>query len=956
LMPQLNQWLKQSPEATLRQLERLAPALQEWSQTNRPKPETLAYLLHQISSQVLPAHDQDADAESEMSAVFKPTSQSSRSAQGPFQLPDHPLERTLLRFYPNLSSKGLETARQQLVGASPAQMEGFYQLHRLLGLLDTGKPQSLASLWEQPAIYARLAQLGNVLSPVLDTVSQSPERRYLSPPTLQNQLLQAIQTWLLQGRPEALQNALQQWLQPQTAFRSPMGRIKEQLAGFGIQQAPETLLEEIWSLSQGSADAVDAMGLLIRGGYPLIRPNLQAVMQYIEHLPPQWRRQGVSDILLHLSPQLLRLIDQQISATGDFSRFGSLLAHDLPLQSQNWSRLEAPVAMPDFARDQNLGELRQLLQQILTHFSSALPPQASQSLTKLDQLIQKFQTQLQSLPGLVPEATQAPALKQLSEISRQLLSLSPMTPNTSGTQPGVSSALPASSTSPASSWIQMLQPALSREAPVLLMQVQDQLSGLFYQLKTLLPKLDARSELPITHTTPDPTRLAQAERALQAPAPDLDAIAQHLQHWGLTIQSPEMLQQIQMLMAGSQERLDAMAVLLKGQMPLLPAHIAIVAEYVRNLPPSERFTSISKILSFLSDELLAHMKQELSSQREQVRHRVLGDLEPEQSEQAEALLHKASYPLTEQRLQAARVLSGSALPQQAGVLQAIGHLLTSRHAPQQWLGPLQQLLGQMQSLLPAQAASQSAVLAQLQSTLGEALSLLQPKTNQIGNWMMGVSAQLNNVSERLSEQVRSLGPAPAKEDHWLGQLLSSLLGLCSWLEQEDPQLAEQVRRYRSQLREQMPSLRQSFESLAFIHGAEATAQQSAQTITQYLPVMLQSLGYPAEILVRQGEEDPHAPGQRKIDVELAIQTHTLGQVYLTLHFAGNRLQIRVGLERRETQRWMAPYLEALQQKLAHLSLSINSIQSYVVPPERQAAPVLAHHLHRRYGRSAIDKL
>ncbi|MEZ0373463.1 MAG: hypothetical protein ACAI44_30520, partial [Candidatus Sericytochromatia bacterium] len=251
------------------------------------------------------------------------------------------------------------------------------------------------------------------------------------------------------------------------------------------------------------------------------------------------------------------------------------------------------------------------------------------------------------------------------------------------------------------------------------------------------------------------------------------------------------------------------------------------------------------------------------------------------------------------------------------------------------------------------------ILAQLQESLAEVQNLLQPRSSQLGNWMMGVGSQLANASSRISEQVRSLNQNLGSEEHWLGQLLSSLLGLSSWLEDEEPQKREQIKRFRAQLREQMPGLRQSFESLSFFHAAEASPHapqnsQQTQQLTQYLPTMLHSLGYPVEILVRHDEEDPQNPGSQGTDVQLTVQTHTLGQLYLSLRFSGSKLQIRIGLERREIQRWLNPYLEALQQKLENLPWSIGSVQTYVMPQEQSGAPLLAHHLYKKYGRSAIE--
>ncbi|HEY9840688.1 MAG TPA: hypothetical protein V6D23_09555, partial [Candidatus Obscuribacterales bacterium] len=735
LVSRLAPLLQTQPQALLQQLERMAPTLQEWRQSPTPKAETLLHLLGQLERAVRPQSQASPGP--------------SQGLSGPLLLPEHQLERTLQRFYPGLNPKGQEQALKQLLGASPALMDGFYQLHRLLSLLDPGKAQSLAGLWEQPQIYSRLAQLGPVLAPVLEAVALSPERRYLAPATQQNQLVQALQTWLLQGRPEVLQSALQTWLQPMPAGRSPLGKLKEQLAGFGLQQLPETLLDEIWNLSEGSADKIDVMGLLLRGGFPLLRSNIQVLQPYLEQLPPQWRRQGISDILMHFSPQLLKLIDRELDHSSEIGKLGTLLEHDLPLLPENWPKVEPHPGLPDFARGLQLGELKSRLELVQQHHSG--PP--AEDLTSLITLIDRLQTQLRVLaapapaiqPGIhagaqsgVPLGVQAGVpplaeLKVLNEICRSLLACFPQSQGQPAgpASPGqpVSTQLPTQN--PAQSWIQLLQASPAREQPVLLMQMQDQISGLFYQLKTLLPRIEQRSEPVFEAVTPHPDRIAaQAAQALAAPNqvldPSLEEIAVHLQNWGIKANSPQLLQQIQQLMAGDPQRLDAMAVLLKGQMPLLPAHIEIVSQYVRMLPPHERFTSISKILSFLSDELIAHMQQELGERRLGERRQAFPGLEPDEAEAAENLLDETPRPLTEQKLQAARLLVNSPLPRQTGTLQAIGQLLSGRPQPQQWLGPLQSLIGQMQSLLPMgeSTPAQAAILAQLQESLAEVQNLL----------------------------------------------------------------------------------------------------------------------------------------------------------------------------------------------------------------------------------------
>lgn len=1362
-VPTLNQSLSQNPEALLTQLQTFLPALQ---QLQREQGLNVLPLLAQLVLRAGPSAQQES------------------SSPGPFPLPSHLLERTLQRFYPDLSASQRQMVAFNLAGASPETLDAFSQLHRMLGLLEPVKATLLSNIWTQPQVYKRLAELGKVLRPVMDALELIPSGKYFVSTSFQNQLVQGLQSWFLYGHPEGLKESLYQWLQPETAPAVSLSKVREHLARFGGPRLSEEDLASIWQLSEGSRDKMDAMGILLRGQYPLISHNLSVVMQYISQLPPRLRQRGVADILLYLSPQLTEVIDRQIGADNPLAQLNGLLRGQMPLQAENWTRaaelpspnalsaqfrpaallellaqarqnLPLPQAQDLAVLEQNLkgldsalntlrasgqtgplepevlsallpllqalnqayprslaatesnppqiqawislfqangqaaalspGQLRQLqdgltallmqVQELLpalqerlatqvrsvpadpealsNYFRSALPQTAQsalqqasaafmsplenllqelnlllsgalkgaaepwqllrQSLTELETLLRDLteapSTQLSKALGsrlatLLPELLQqlsnlpmdsmpqqavlpalqkaAPALQSLltalqsalpaeqraqleesasilqsqylaaeidvtpssvpgplqnlqalnlnallqqvrtllpglhgealaafrrlegllQELNTLLLSLSSSQPGTSLNQISPLLTRFLQMTPTPSGWAQLLQngvqsgqisaeqaqnlrgglESLGQEAMSLtklnpesvLQLLQDfvpQLSeraqtalrplmNLLQELQTLLPPTSARSGTPLSPelmpklvpllsqlltlrpanpagqssgatslqawlavlqegaqgaaaltpaqvTTfagewgtllqvaaslaqeepplaspfnPQTASLTEAAeesemaKSLAKPMADLslEEIQTYLQKWGLSVQNPNLLQEIQSLMQGSPDRLDAMAMLLKGHAPLLPAHIEIVAQYVKKLPPLERFQSISKILSFLSDELIAQMKTELKEKQKSERKPFPGALEPsaEEQEDMETLLRQSKGPIGRQSLQAARYLAASSLPRQPQTLQAYQHLLTHEHQPQNLLGGLERVLQQVLSLLPQSQVP--AALEEILETLQAVRMQMQPRAdipgraqiNALSSWMQASLSQLNTLSERLKTQVQTLQQVsgqPPSED-WLDGLLSSLLGLLSWLAKSEPRKAEQCKKMRHQVQEQMQQLRQSLTSLGQYHQQEVQGtgpqgpQHSAQpALTQYLPAFVQSLGYPLEILVRQDQEQSQNsdPGQRQTEVQLKIQTHSLGQVYLSLQFRLKRLRIRVGVENRKVQLQLRPALEQLNHQLEYSPWELDPVQVYVMPAELAPQPVIAQHLHRRLSMDAI---
>ncbi len=946
VLPRINQSLSQQGAPILPRLEQFLPALQQLQASNQPTAQHLEQLVNRLTipSQTSPTAstttNTPASAASQSGLSVEPGTHTNTAVlaqrSGPFLLAEHPLAQTMQRFYPEMPASQIETLVKGLQGAAPSQMDGFFQVHRLLGMLDPAKAQPMAHVWTQPGTLERLSKLSHILKPVLNSLALSPEKQYLSPPRLQNQLVQAMQNWLQNGKPEALQNALQQWLQPQD-FRNPIGRVKEQLSTFGLNQLSAQTLTEVWQMSHGSRDRIDAMGILLQGQVPLFNSNIQKVLNYIELLPPSLRQSGAADILMHLSPELTHLLAQQTGSGQLLSQLLSIMQGKLPLIPENL-RADLPLGQGSALLSQlHLPDLLQQLQTVMPQMTGT----AAQDIKGLIGLLSQLQTQLTKL-GQNPQA-------QLPELLRIMEALLNLRPQGKGQMPMLQA------------WTQILQSGLP-QAPQQVKVVQDQLSGLLMHIRQLLPALQARTEQSqlITPQTAQPELLGQT-------ADDtLAQIQQHLKNWGLQINSPEMLAQIQQLMQGSQDRLDAVAVLLKGNCALLPAHIGIIADYVKRLPPQERFRSISQILLFLSDELIQHMKFELRDRQRSQQQQIFPGLSEPEADEAEKMLKQSRQPVSEYSRQGAQILSAQPQLQSFNSLQGMQQLLTQRFHPQAWLGQLQQLLSQILSLSPHQQLPP--VLEDILETLIELQDKMSTGQQKLSSWMAGSGAQMSRLSEQLKQQVESQGlkiamtqsvAARTTESSWIETLLAALLGICEQLAEAEPEKAEQARRFQQQLQEQMHQFRAGLDAVEGYHQAEAFQQQQqglAPIPTQIIPAILQQFNFPMEMLVQRDQEPDPVTGEKHTDILLTVQTHSLGQICIDLKFLGSNLKVRLGVERHEIQGWLRPYAASLKQKMSALPWEVTTIDTYVMPAERSQAPVLAQQMYRKYGRSAIGSL
>ena len=1528
-IPAVNQSLRAMPEAFLAQLESSLPAINQLLQS---KPEgNVMQILEQIKSRATQINPQEAPLQ-----------------RGPFSLPESRVEQTLLRFYPDMSAGQREQIAFSLQGSGPQTLDSFSQLNRLLRVLEPDKASILSGIWQQPKVIQRLTELGQILRPVMESLETMSAAKFFVSSSFQNQLVKGLQSWFFYGKPDAIKDSLYLWMQPETAPAVSLGKVKEHLERFGVDTLPEEDLLEIWQMSGGSRDKMDAIGILLRGKHPLIPQNLQIVLQYIEKLPPAWRHQGVADILLYLSPELTDLINREIGDKNLLGHLNTVLKGNLPVQPETWNttrqiknanamvqnfdidhliRLTQQMgqsvpsehaqdfrALEHSLRDlgkgllelrhtrnadfsslltilQNLNEayptglsksqpqiqawmtvlaslsqtnplmarqfedgLSTLLMQVRDVFPSVLlrtehavlftrpdpdliaqglksqytesvPDRSSslqtllqgsenltrilsqmmpvldgtqrqpwiqlqalnqeiwallnqlnqpglstekrdQNMTQLYGLLQEMMrlgpagteqglptqawlkslgTLFQDQPALlknfqkvfvllqqegaslgaflnnsskVPAALQAPQsfMSQLSELpsrlnlSALLQQIQTMLPGLgtltqpvfselesllsqiqsqflllsragqlaqsgiplSGTQlsqnlsvlnlllqnlmrfqqPGSASAealksaltdlqsqtgpkaaqqfavfrqlltevMPRlSSLSPEFNLLsqaQTLQSQLAQKsmpsqavaltgAPAeniqisqalnlteLIKALQDILPGLkgaaqtsllqfeslLTQLKDLMQNLNSgpgasrftgseqrtllmslsqvllqlvsfRPEgIPsnqgleqalgtlLTQQNTDPTRLLQhlhtflaqlkqflpemntltqaaqktpqpsnipiqtsiatllqvvqtlvpdlngsAKSALQnfenmlkqvfslmqpenanshaksqgnetgfqtlsqqlqailnfrppgteqalslqnaltqllgkstLPQASLSLLSQtlgafegelrallsqsetpvalnsehleqavlkqapseiraqpnteetqdiqnYLQKWGLSIQDPALLLEIQSLMQGATDRLDAIAMLLKGNVPLLPVHIEVIAQYVKLLPPSERFKSISKILSFLSDDLIQLMKKELKEKQKSELKSFPGIPDPDDQEQEEMenMLRQPRGNLTKSTLQAARYQVSSGASQQYQSLDDLKQLMVNPHAPGEWFGALEQVLQQTLSLLTHEGtpASLDKVLEVVQKILAQLQPHLEPQSEELAAWMKSVLGHLGALSTQLKQAVGKTTGQKISSENWLEQLAASLLGLLDWLADHEPQKSEQCKKMQAFIRTQMNHLQQSLESLEQFHQHEMLPQQEhSQTLTQYLPAFLEHFGYPVEILTQHQEPEHNAKGEKQTEVQLKIQTHSLGHIYISLLFKPQGLGVRFGVENRAVQHKIQPFLDQLKQKLAAYPWEISAVQIYLLSEDLAHQPVIAQHYYRRLSNQAIKAL
>lgn len=876
-------------------------------------------------------------------AQVNPTSALSQPALSAPQ--DSPFVQLLARFYPQLPSETHQHIAQTLQQAGPESLKGFFQLHQVLGQLDPSKAQSLGALWHsmsQPPehnarrLMDRLSHLSKGLTPLLS--EHTFKSLYTLSPAQQNQWIQALQGYLQNGQKQPLKAVFTHTLSTPLQGGDPLHRVKEHLQAFQLPQplSPE-LLGQVWQLSQGSRLRLDALGLLLKANMPLFEANIRQVALQLENLPLAQRTQQAPDLLL----QLTGLQEgpgaslAQLQVHNPLTQLRTLLQSELPLLAQYFNPAST-AQLPAHQIGISLHSSPNVLLEVIDQCMAGWSPEQRAVFQPIQQALHQV---LQQLNGIIPgPATGAgqslvsspQALGQLQQAIQAFLKGFP-----EGAHPlnallqQLEAAVPPQTT----------QPPLPDKLQA---QLQTQLTGFLHELGLLNEALGKRLQHSSAFrseafTPPNAESLAQSLPADNNPS--LEAIQKYLAQWGLQANSPEHLQQILQLMQGQQERLDAMAILLKGNMPLLPAHIQVVAQYVKNLPPHERFRSISKVLSFLSDALIAQMQSELQ------------DTPAPLLNAHKAALHQGAPSLSDHS-QATLALAQHF--ETSAPLPALEHVLHTPHPPQQFLLPLERIIGQLSSFFPRFEVP--AALQQIQETLGQLQQTLQPdgtKSPALNQWLQQVGTQVQHWDRQLRQQVQALSQqqqVPFEDSSWIESLLRCLLGISDELANADPQKAAQLEKLKQNIQEQLQHFRHSLQSL------DAGQQQLAEPL-QYIPAYLSQWGLPVEILVHPEKDETHVQaGENFSEVLLNVKTHTLGDVQLQLRYdtRGQKLHARLGVHSGKLLQHIQPLLARFEQHMQHLPFSVSPLQTYVVSPEQHHHTVMARRLYQRLGQQAIS--
>ncbi|MGE3724884.1 MAG: hypothetical protein AB7I41_04990 [Candidatus Sericytochromatia bacterium] len=999
LLPPIAKLLQAQPQLTANNLQAIYPSLSHALER---------YLA--AGAQALPKANQEALVELVTQRLQL------QSETQPAQSQNQQINQLWSRFYPG----ELPAPLQQILSGSEAR-QGFVDLHQLCQDFELGGywQQSAQKLWAQPPaeLGARLAQLPLLLQPALGHLSAYPQQQWMLSSPLQNRLTQALNQFLSQGQPEALQAALVRLMTENPHLRDPLPLVQERLRLWGLNAEP-ALAQHLWQMAAGSRDRLDALALLAKGNMPLIQSNIELVLSYIRALPPQSRFQSASQILAFLSPKLISLINQQMQS-------GQLPAPTAQAAEENEAELHflARFLSQPLSGEGHQAKIRQSLQGQANPFAGifALEPELAQLLPLLGKVqsgpVQVFTQWLQNLQALLRQWQDL--LNNLrSAGTMSLADLAPLRQLAASLQAGFLNLeegldadlalLPRTGDPFARLPAQLRQilaeltqsQALPRDLSFLSRQIGHKLAGLAPELATFFHNLEGTEqaqELPKKiqglGILPDlaeelPETALQTLNQIQDLPEDLPRLQNYLRALGIPLHDPGDLRQILALAEGSRDRLDAIGILLRNQMPLIPAHIQILAEYVRLLPPQERFKSISQILLFLSDALLAKMKEQLQQTGKQATLNQL--LKPQGwqlDEEAEAkgmqLLQEFPGEVSEETFEGLRYLMQSHLPKNPVQLEKMQQLLHSDLNPRALLQPVQEplahLLGLLQASLPASlryTQLAQAFLLLVQNHLQLCQQLLSPAQQaQLGPWLIGLSEQLLAEDTRFksaldsaeAELVEEGGEVPQPGESWLARVLRQLKGMARQIAEKQPELREEtqliLRRFMQQaqlLEDQLSSLQLFMQTdpgpSAQAEGAKGANQSTSPQLL--IPAFIQSLGYPVEISIRpQTEEGGQGQGGTAGTlIQLNIRTHTLGTLVFSLNMRGKALRIRLGVEKRQIQEWLQPYLDALQQKLGEFPFEIQSIQSYVVPSAHAGHNLIARQMRTRYRRSSIDAL
>jgi hypothetical protein len=496
----------------------------------------------------------------------------------------------------------------------------------------------------------------------------------------------------------------------------------------------------------------------------------------------------------------------------------------------------------------------------------------------------------------------------------------------------------------------------------------------------LFPRLALLAgQLPLTARATPPELWLPAEFPAEAlalpdaPLPDTpEALRVYLKACGLGEPSDARCSQLLRLAQGSRERLEALLLLTRAQMPLLPAHIQTMVEYVRLVPPGERFQSISQVLLYLSDALIARLKTEIQQQPSPATLTQLlkaQDWQPDETARplCESLLRDTPTEPSPETFESLRYLLQSPLPKTTQNLEKLQLLTQMDWHPRQLLQKIQEPLAHLLALLQTslwgqqpQALPMQRYLLHLQQYFQQVQQLLSPG-QQIapGPWLLSLSTRLQALETdflaKLPEYEAALHDDSPPLPGLFRRVIRQVGRQAERLASEQPERREEIQQALARFQQETHHLQEKLSALQGFMAAEQSQESGARQLL--LPVWFQALGYPAEISIRERPEgEPGQSGRQQTEIQLKIDTHTLGPLLFSLHLRADGLHLRLGVESARIRQWIQPYLEALAQKLGDLPWTIQTLQVWIMPQAHQGHNLITRQMYARYRRASIDAL
>jgi len=291
--------------------------------------------------------------------------------------------------------------------------------------------------------------------------------------------------------------------------------------------------------------------------------------------------------------------------------------------------------------------------------------------------------------------------------------------------------------------------------------------------------------------------------------------------------------------------------------------------------------------------------------------------------------------------------------------------------------PLAHLLSLLQVTLPAEAAYTLAAKNFIQAVLNyfqNLQTILSPAQQaQLGPWLMSLTQALEEEEQAFIKRLEKLeselqaegGEKTHQKEGWLGRILRQVNGIAQRIEKQAPDQQEEVKRILQRFQQEARHLQAQLSGLQTYLSAEAVQSQisgPAQSLEPQpllmIPAYIQSLGYPVEICLQENPKEKESGSGKSggSQIQLSVKTHTLGTLIFQISTQGKALHLRLGVEKKSTQAWIQPYLEALPQKLSDLPWEIQSLQTYLIAPEYQGHNLIARQMRTKYRQGAIDAL